>query len=77
MASFSKQWCERYDPNRQGDFDILEIASRIEPLYGRPITCGGYRFTSISKDVDDEILLGFPNYDFGTTVWKDYKEIVK
>jgi hypothetical protein len=77
MASFSKQWCEKNDPNMPWDFDILEVASRIEPLYGISIICEGYGFTSISKDIDDEILLGFPNYDFDTTIWKDYKEVVK
>jgi hypothetical protein len=77
MAEFSKQWCEKNDPDMPWDFDILEVASKIEPLYGMPIICEGYGFTVISKDIDDEILLGFPNYDFDTMVWKDYKEVVK
>lgn len=77
MASFSKQWCEKNDPNMPWDFDILEVASQIEPLYGRTIICEGYGFTAISKDIDDEILLGFRNPDFDTIVWKDYKEVVK
>ena len=52
MAAFSKQWCEKNDPNMPWDFDILEVASKIEPLYGMSIICEGYGFTVISKDID-------------------------
>jgi hypothetical protein len=76
MADFSKQWCEKNDPDMPWDFDIDEIASRLTPEYGLPYICEGFGFTYIAKDKDGDLLLGFPDWYTGGVRYKTYKEVI-
>lgn len=77
MADFSKQWCELNDPEMPWDFDILEVAKRLEPEYGICYICEGFGFTLIAKNEKGDIVLGFPDYVTDTMEWKTYNEIIK
>jgi hypothetical protein len=76
MAEFSKQWCEINDPKMPWDFDIEEIANKLEPEYGLSYICEGFGFTFIAKDKNGSVLLGFPDYITDTMEWKTYSEII-
>ena len=75
MADFSKQYCKTNNMGFEGDFDILEEASKIENNHYMPLICEGYGFISIAKDEYGEIHLGFDHE--GMINWVDYNEIVK
>ena len=79
MADFSKQWCELNDPEMPHDFDIEEVASKIEPEYYKGYICEGFGFTAIGKDKDNKIILYFPDTHDGniqTGEWKDYNQAI-
>jgi hypothetical protein len=76
MADFSKQWCDINDSEMSWDFDILEIAETITPGYNLCYVCEGFGFSFIGKDLDSNILLGFPNYDDSKITWKTYNEVI-
>lgn len=76
MADFSKQWCELNDPEMPWDFDILEQAEKLEPDYCVDWICEGFGFTYIAKDKDNNIILGFPDYNTDTMNWKTYEEVI-
>ena len=77
MAEFSKQYCELHDMGFEGDFDIIEEASKLKPNYSINYICEGFGFIAIGKTEDDEIVLAIPNFDDNTMTWKAYDEIVK
>jgi hypothetical protein len=52
MAEFSKQYCERYDPEMKSDFDIEDIFNDMPFSSFRAIICEGYGFFGLHKDVD-------------------------
>lgn len=64
MAEFSKQWCEKHDPEGiKPDFDIMEIFNGLEEedTY-TSVICEGYGFIAIGKKKDNpnpELLFGF------------------
>ena len=59
MADFSKQWCEKNDPDMPWDFDILEEAKKLRPGSYMHAICEGYGFSEIIKDNNNNIKLGF------------------
>jgi hypothetical protein len=76
MAEFSKQWCEKNDPNMSWDFDILDEADKLKPNHYISYICEGFGFAGIAKDKEGNILLGFSDYDIDRTEWKTYKEVI-
>lgn len=77
MAEFSKQYCEKGSGSLSWDFDILEVASRLEDGEYLPYICEGYGFIAIGKS-DGEIILAFRVYgeEKDSAVWKTYDEVV-
>jgi hypothetical protein len=55
MAEFSKQYCERYEPDMTGDFNIDDIFLEIPVGSYRPLICEGYGFTGLEKDHDGKL----------------------
>ena len=80
MADFSKQWCEINDPQSPGDFDINEIADKLEPGYVLGAICEGFGFIAIGKDLDGEVMLAIPtgnHNETGSEVdWKSLEEVI-
>lgn len=76
MADFSKQWCEINDPDMPWDFDIKEVANKLDPEYGLPYICEGFGFTYVAKDEKGSVVLGFPDYTTDTIEWKTYNEVI-
>lgn len=60
MADFSKQWCDKNDPQMPFDFDIEEVANTLEPNHYASIICEGFGFLAIGKTADSEIVLAIP-----------------
>lgn len=52
MADFSKQYCEKYDPEMKWDFDIEEEFQDMPMSSFKAIICEGFGFFGIHKDVD-------------------------
>jgi hypothetical protein len=52
MADFSKQYCEKYDPDMTGDFDIDEVFDEMPISSFKPIICEGFGFFGLHKDDD-------------------------
>lgn len=50
MADFSKQYCEKYEPDMPGDFDIDVVFEEMPVGSYRPIICEGFGFTGLEKD---------------------------
>lgn len=79
MAEFSKQWCEINDPQSPGDFNIDEIADKLEPGYALGIICEGFGFIAIGRNPENELLFAVPTGNYsedGTEVdWKTYNEM--
>ena len=63
MAAFSKQWCDLHDPEMPHDFDIEEIAKKLEPGYYRSEICEGFGFSAILKTESGNIELYFKDYN--------------
>jgi hypothetical protein len=60
MAEFSKQYCQLHDMGFDGDFDVYEEWSKLEPNYGVPFICEGFGFTMIArKENDDKVWVLF------------------
>jgi len=84
MASFSKQWCDKNDPQMPSDFDINEIADGLEPNHYTPIICEGIGFIAIGKDADNNIMLAMPtgtvveegDQIFDDVVWTSYNDLI-
>jgi len=76
MADFSKQWCEKNDPDMPHDFDILEEANNLKPNHYLPLICEGYGFVAIGKGNHGEIFLAFKD-DQENVKWEDYNNIIK
>jgi hypothetical protein len=55
MADFSKQYCEKYDPEMPWDFDIDKEFDDMPFSSFRPIICEGYGFFGLHKDVDGRL----------------------
>jgi hypothetical protein len=77
MADFSKQWCEQNDFGMPGDFDILKEADALQSNSYVSMICEGYGFNAIGKDIENNIMLAFHNWQDGTTKWVPYNQIVK
>jgi len=85
MAEFSNQWAQINDPEFPGDFDILEIAGKLEPNHYVPAICEGFGFVAIGKDAENKIMLAMPTGDveeedgqtYDTIKWEAYEDIVK
>jgi hypothetical protein len=86
MADFSKQWCDKNDPQMPSNFDIEEIANTLEPNHYTPIICEGFGFIAIGKDTDSNIMLAMPTGHFeedengqiyDDIVWEPYNNIIK
>lgn len=86
MADFSKQWCDKNDPQMPSNFDIEEIANTLEPNHYTPIICEGFGFIAIGKDIDSNIMLAMPTGHFeedengqiyDDIVWEPYNNIIK
>ena len=75
MAEFSKQYCEHHDHEFGWDFDILEVASKIENGFYLPHICEGYGFVAIGKDESGEIILAFRTQN-DEVEWKPYPEVI-
>jgi hypothetical protein len=52
MADFSKQYCEKYEPQLKGDFDIDEVFNDMPVSSFKPMICEGFGFFGLHKDVD-------------------------
>lgn len=78
MAEFSKQYDQIWGLGLV-DFDIEQIASKLEPDYYKGYICEGFGFTAIGKDKDNKIILYFPNWNNGgeTGEWKDYSLVME
>jgi hypothetical protein len=60
MAEFSKQYCEITDMGFDGDFDVYEEWSKLEPNHGVHYICEGFGFTMIArKENDDKVWVLF------------------
>jgi hypothetical protein len=75
MADFSKQYCEKHDPEMSWDFDIFQMAKSVQPEHYIPIICEGFGFVGIGKDENDQIILAYrkPNDEIE---WKPINEII-
>jgi hypothetical protein len=79
MAEFSKQYCEKHDPEFPHDFDILEIAETLENEFYTPIICEGFGFLAIGKSENGEIILAFrpeSGKEEDDIIWKSYNEVI-
>lgn len=52
MADFSKQYCERYEPEMEWDFDIENEFEEMPFSSFKAIICEGFGFFGLHKDVD-------------------------
>lgn len=81
MAEFSKQWAEKNDPEFPYDFDIIEIASKLDPGYCLPIICEGFGFVAVGKDEESNILIAMPTGKYSEegreVTWKPLAEIIE
>lgn len=50
MAEFSKQYCERYQPEMKGDFDIDELLHDMPVGSYRAVICEGFGFHGLERD---------------------------
>jgi hypothetical protein len=77
MAEFSKQYCEKMDGDLSWDFDILEVADRLENGEYLPYICEGYGFIAIGK-ADNEIILAFRvnGEEEDLAVWKTFDDVI-
>jgi len=77
MAEFSKQYNQIWGLGLE-DFDIEEIANRLQPEYYESHICEGFGFTAIGKDKEGKITLFFPDWNTGgdTGKWKDYDTVI-
>ena len=79
MADFSKQWCDIWDPEMPYDFDIDELASELDCDECFSVICEGFGFSWILKDKDDNILLGYRDFeskDIFNINWKLYESVL-
>lgn len=85
MADFSKQWCDKNDPQIPFDFDIEEVANTLEPNHYTPIICEGFGFIAIGKDVNNNVMLAMPTGEtytdeqgqiFDDIVWQSYNDLI-
>ncbi len=73
MAEFSKQYCEINDMGFDGDFDVYEEWSKLQPGYAVNYICEGFGFTMIGKEETGDrviVLMG------DNKCWKDFDEMV-
>lgn len=59
MAEFSKQYCDKYDPDMGWDFDIEEMAKELGRESCIPMICEGFGSIWIGKNTEGLIELGF------------------
>ena len=50
MAEYSKQYCQLHDMGFDGDFDVYEEWSKLEPNSAIPYICEGFGFMGIAKE---------------------------
>lgn len=71
MADFSKQYCERYDPELPWDFDIDKEFGEMPFSSFRPIVCEGFGFFGLHKDVDGNLFCLFGQDEWGHVPYKE------
>jgi hypothetical protein len=76
MADYSKQYCKNEIMGFEGDFDIIEIANNLSPNSYTSIICEGYGFIAIGKNINNDIILAFPNYYNNTINWITYEDLI-
>jgi hypothetical protein len=59
MAEFSKEFCEKHDPETPWDFSIQEIGENLPAEQYHAIICEGYGFLGIYRKPSGEISLVF------------------
>jgi len=79
MTEFSKQYCKLHNIESEGDFDIMEEFSRLEPNSYVNVICEGYKFEAIANIKGECKLLMSCKSPTGETEgkWIDYDEVVK
>lgn len=64
MAEFSKQYCEKYQPEMNWDFDIDSEFHEMPFSSFKAIICEGFGFFGLHKDVDGKLYCLFgENWD--------------
>jgi len=78
MAEFSKQWCDSHNPDGiHHDFDIDQIAEKLENNHYVSYICEGFGFIAIGKDIIGNTILAFRDYDDDHIIWKKYEDVLK
>lgn len=62
MSEFSKQFCDKYDPQTPYDFDLDELYAQLQPGQSAPVICEGFGFTHIAKSDDGTRQVVFTNW---------------
>lgn len=63
MSEYSKQYCDRYDPEIPSDFDLDELYAQIKNGESIPVICEGYGFTHIHKTDEGIKQVVFTNWN--------------
>ena len=74
MADFSKQYCQKYDPEMPWDFNIDTEFDRLEPGELVPIICEGFGFWGLAKEFNGDLVCLYDNAK-GETVKVPYDKI--
>jgi len=71
MAEFSTQYCKIKDMGFDGDFDVYEEWSKLEPNSAIPYICEGFGFMGIGKEEgNDKVWVYLENK------WVDFDDLV-
>ena len=54
MAEFSKQYCKIEDMGFDGDFDVYEEWSQLQPDTATVIICEGFGFSAIGRKQEND-----------------------
>lgn len=78
MAEFSKQYCQIKDMGFDGDFDVYEEWSKLQPGYAVAYICEGFGFSMIGKrESGDEVIVWVEDWDDETkSGWKNFDDMV-
>jgi hypothetical protein len=78
MAEFSKQYCEIYNMGFDGDFDVYEEWSKLQPGYAISYICEGFGFCMIGKEEhSDKVLVYVRDWETeNNDKWIDFDELI-
>jgi hypothetical protein len=76
MAEFSKQWCEKHQPDWTGDFDIFEESSELPNEHYVNIMCEGFGFLAIGKNENGEAIFAIPEDNSEYVKWISYEQLM-